>query len=112
VSAASTLRPGQLEAERPHGALASNSVQLKSMESLFPMENPHAALSREHLERLKQEQQFARQIMFVADQAFADRTEIPGVSDLRAPEARHSDQAKNGFVRPLPWDCLFQQAAE
>jgi hypothetical protein len=82
------------------------------MEGLFPMENPHAALSREHLERLKQEQQFARQIMFVADQAFADRTEIPAVSDLRAPEARHGDQAKNGFVRPLPWECLFQQAAE
>jgi hypothetical protein len=68
------------------------------------MENPHAALSREHLERLKQEQQFARQIMFVA--------EIPSVSDLRPPEARHGDQAKNGFVRPLPWEYLFRQAAE
>jgi hypothetical protein len=76
------------------------------------MENPHAALSREHLERLKQEQQFARQIMFVADQAFADRTEIPSVSDLRPPEARHRDQAEDGFVRPLPWEHLFRQAAE
>ena len=53
------------------------------------MEGPHAAHSRAHRERLKQEQQFARQIMFVADQAFAERTEIPSVSDLRPPEARH-----------------------
>ena len=79
----------------------SNSVQLKSMESLFPIENHHAALSREHLERLKQEQQFVRQIMFVADQAFADRTEIPSASDLRPPEGRRGDQAEDGFVRPL-----------
>jgi hypothetical protein len=76
------------------------------------MERPDAALSREHRERLKQEQQFARQIMFAADQAFADRTEIPSVSDLLPPEARHGDQAKNGFVRPLPWEYLFRQAAE
>ena len=37
------------------------------------MEGPHAADSRAHRERLKQEQQFARQIMFVADQAFVGR---------------------------------------
>ena len=43
------------------------------------MEGPHATHSRAHRERLKQEQQFARQIMFVADQAFAERTEIPRV---------------------------------
>ena len=53
------------------------------------MEGPHAAHGRAHRERLKQEQQFVRQIMFVADRAFAERTEIPSVSDLRPPEARH-----------------------
>jgi hypothetical protein len=64
------------------------------------MEGPHAAHSRARSERLKQEQQLARQIMFVADQAFAERTEIPSVSDLRPPEARHGDQAEDGpFVR-------------
>ena len=76
------------------------------------MEGPHAAHSRAHRERLKQEQQFARQIMFVADQTFADRMEIPSVSDLRPPEARHGDQAEDGSVRPLPWECLFREAAE
>jgi len=76
------------------------------------MENPYSALSREHRERLKLEQQFARQVMFVADQAFADRTEIPSVSDLRPPEARHGCQAEDGFVRPLAWEYLFSQAAE
>jgi hypothetical protein len=76
------------------------------------MEGSHAAHSRAHRERLKQEQQFARQIMFVADQAFAERTEIPSVSDLRPPEARHGDQAEDGFIRPLPWECLFREAAE
>ena len=76
------------------------------------MERPHAALSREHREFLKQEQEFMRQIMFVADQAFAERTEIPSVSDLRPPEARHGDQAEDGFIRPLPWECLFREAAE
>jgi hypothetical protein len=76
------------------------------------MENPDAAVSREHRERLKQEQQFAWQIMFVAAQAFADRTEIASVTDLRRPEARHGDQAKDGFVRPLAWEYLFGEAAE
>jgi hypothetical protein len=76
------------------------------------MEGPHAADSRAHRERLKQEQQFAWQIMFVADQAFVERTEIPTVSDLRRPEARRGDQAKDGLVRPLPWEYLFRQAAE
>jgi hypothetical protein len=76
------------------------------------MEGPHAAHSRAHRERLKQEQQFARQIMFVADQAFAERMEISTVSDLRPPEARHGDQAEDGSVRPLPWECLFREAAE
>ena len=76
------------------------------------MESPHAASSREHRELLKQEQQFMRQIMFVADQAFAERTQIPSVSDLRPPEARHGDQAEDGFVRPLPWEYLFREAAE
>ena len=76
------------------------------------MEGPHVADSRAHRERLKQEQQFVRQIMFVADQAFAERTEIPSVSDLRPPEARHGDQAEDGFIRPLPWECLFREAAE
>lgn len=76
------------------------------------MESPDAALSREHRERLKQEQQFARQIMFAAAEAFADRTEISRrVPDPGPPEARHG-QIKNGFVRPLPWEYLFQQAAE
>jgi hypothetical protein len=75
------------------------------------MERPHAALSREHREFLKQEQEFMRQIMFVADQAFAERTH-PSVSDLRPPEARHGDQAEDGFVRPLPWEYLFREAAE
>ena len=70
------------------------------------------ATSREHRERLKQEQQFLRQIMFVAAQAFADRTEIPSVADLRRPEARHGDQVEDGFVRPLAWEYLFGQAAE
>jgi hypothetical protein len=56
--------------------------------------------------------QFARQIMFVADQAFAERTEIPSVSDLRPPEARHGDQAEDGSIRPLPWEYLFRRAAE
>ena len=76
------------------------------------MEQSHAALSREHRERLKQEQQFARQIMFVADQAFAERTEIPSISNLRPPEAGRAGPAKDGFVRPLPWEYLFRQAAE
>ena len=76
------------------------------------MEGPHADDSRAHRERLKQEQQFVRQIMFVADQAFAERTEIPSVSDLRPPEARHGDQGEDGSVRPLPWEYLFQEAAE
>jgi hypothetical protein len=76
------------------------------------MEGPHAAHSRAHRERLKQEQQFARQIMFVADQAFAERTEIPSVSDLHPPEARQGDQAEDGFIRPLPWEYLFRRAAE
>jgi hypothetical protein len=76
------------------------------------MEGPHAAHSRAHRERLKREQQFARQIMFVADQAFAERTEIPSVSDLRPPEARHGDQAEDGSIRPLPWEYLFREAAE
>ena len=76
------------------------------------MEGPYAADSRAHRERLKQEQQFVRQIMFVADQAFVGRTEIPTVSDLRPPEARHGDQAEDGSVRPLPWEYLFREAAE
>jgi hypothetical protein len=78
------------------------------------MERPDAVLSREHRERLKQEQQFARQIMFAAAQAFADRTEIPRVPDpdLGPPEARHGDQPEDGFIRPLPWECLFREAAE
>ena len=76
------------------------------------MEGPHAADSRAHRERLKQEQQFARQIMFVADQAFVGRREIPTVSDLRPPEARHGDQGEDGSVRPLPWEYLFREAAE
>jgi hypothetical protein len=66
------------------------------------MERPHAAFSREHSELLKQEQQFMRQIMFVADQAFAETT----------PEARHGDQAEDEFVRPLAWEYLFREAAE
>jgi hypothetical protein len=101
-----------LEAERTPGTPASNSVQLKSTESRFQMENPDGALSREHRERLKQEQQFARQIMFVAAQAVADRTEIASVADLRRPAARRADQAGDGFVRPLAWEHLFGQAAE
>jgi hypothetical protein len=76
------------------------------------MESPHAALSREHRELLKQEQQFMRQIMFVAEQAFAETGEIPNAPDLRAPGARHVDQAEDGFVRPLPWEYLFREAAE
>ena len=76
------------------------------------MERPDVAPSRAHRERLKQEQQFAQQIMFVADQAFAERTEIPSVSGLRPPETRHGDQAEDGFIRPLPWECLFREAAE
>jgi hypothetical protein len=76
------------------------------------MEGSHAAGSRAHRERLKQEQQFVRQIMFVADQAFVGRTEIPTVCDLRPPEARHGDQAEDGSVRPLPWEYLFREAAE
>jgi hypothetical protein len=50
--------------------------------------------------------------MFVADQAFVGRREIPTVSGLRPPEARHGDQAEDGFIRPLPWECLFREAAE
>jgi hypothetical protein len=50
--------------------------------------------------------------MFVAAQAFADRTEIPSVTDLRRPDARHGDQAEDGFVRPLAWEYLFGEAAE
>ena len=73
------------------------------------MERPHAALSREHRELLKQEQQFMRQIMFVADQAFTETRQIPSASDLRPPEARHGDQAEDGFVRPLPWEYLFRR---
>jgi hypothetical protein len=76
------------------------------------MERPHAAHNRAHRERLKQEQQFARQIMFVADQAFAERTEIPSVSDLRPPEARYRDQAEDRSIRPLPWEYLFREKAE
>jgi hypothetical protein len=76
------------------------------------MGRPHAALGREQCERLKQEQQFLRQIMFVADQAVVGRTRIPGVSDLRAPETRRGDQVANGFVRPLAWECLFEHADE
>jgi hypothetical protein len=76
------------------------------------MERPQAPLSRAHRERLKQEQQFARQIMFVADQAFAERTEIPSVSDLRPPEARYGDQAEDRSIRPLPWEYLFRETAE
>ena len=76
------------------------------------MDGSHAVHSRAHRERLKQEQQFVRQIMFVADQAFAERTEIPSVSDLRPPEARHGDQAEDGSIRPLPWEYLFREAAE
>jgi hypothetical protein len=76
------------------------------------MEGSYAVDSRAHRERLKQEQQFVRQIMFVADQAFVGRTEIPAVSDLRPPEARHGDQAEDGSVRPLPWEYLFREAAE
>jgi hypothetical protein len=76
------------------------------------MERPQAPLSHEHRERLKQEQQFARQIMFVADQAFVDRTEVPSVSDLRQPEARHGDQAEDESIRPLPWEYLFRETAE
>jgi hypothetical protein len=71
------------------------------------MESPNAALSREPREFLKQEQQFMRQIMFVADQAFVERTQIPGVS-----EARHGEQAEDGFIRPLPWEYLVREAAE
>jgi hypothetical protein len=76
------------------------------------MKQSHAPLSREHRERLKQEQQFARQIMFVADQAFTERTEIPGISNLGPAEAGRAGPAKDGFVRPLPWESLFRQAAE
>jgi hypothetical protein len=76
------------------------------------MEGPHAADSRAHRERLKQEQQFVRQIMFVADQAFVGRREIATVSDLLPREARHGDQAEDGSIRPLPWECLFREAAE
>jgi hypothetical protein len=50
--------------------------------------------------------------MFVADQAVVDRTEIPVVSDLRAPETRRSDQVKDGFVRPLSWEYLFGSGDE
>jgi hypothetical protein len=76
------------------------------------MESPYAASSREDRELLKQEQQFMRQVMFVADQAFTETREIPSAFDLRPPEARHGDQAEDGFVRPLPWEYLFRQAAE
>jgi hypothetical protein len=71
------------------------------------MESPH-----ENREFLKQEQQFMRQIMFVADRAFTDTREIPSAFDLRPPEARHGDQAEDAFVRPLPWEFLFREAAE
>lgn len=73
---------------------------------------PDAALSREDRELLKQEQQFMRQIMFVADQAFTETRAIPSASDLRPTEGRRSDHAEDGFVRPLPWECLFPEAAE
>ena len=76
------------------------------------MGRPHAALGREQCERLKQEQQFLRQIMFVADQAVVGRTRIPGVSDLRAPETRRGDQVEDGFVRPLSWEYLFGSGDE
>jgi hypothetical protein len=76
------------------------------------MESPHAASGREQREFLKQEQQFMRQIMFVADRAFTEKREIPSAFDLRPPEARHGDQAEDGFVRPLPWEYLFREAAE
>jgi hypothetical protein len=76
------------------------------------MESPHAASSRDDRELLKQEQQFMRQIMFVADQAFTETREIPGAFDLRPPEPGHGDHADDGFVRPLPWEYLFREAAE
>ena len=76
------------------------------------MESPNAALSREPRELLKQEQQFMRQIMFVADQAFTETRQIPSAFDLRPLEARHGEQAEDGFVRPLPWEYLFREAAE
>jgi hypothetical protein len=76
------------------------------------MERPHAALSREYSELLKQEQQFMRQIMFVADQAFTETRRAPSAFELPPEEARHADQAEDGFVRPLPWEYLFQAAAE
>jgi hypothetical protein len=75
------------------------------------MEGSYAADSRAHRERLKQEQQFVRQIMFVADQAFVGR-EIATVSDLLPREARHGDQAEDGSIRPLPCEYLFREAAE
>ena len=76
------------------------------------MEGPHAADSRAYRERLKQEQQFVRQIMFVADQAFVGWREIPTASGLRPPEARPGDQAEDGSVRRLQWEYLFREAAE
>lgn len=76
------------------------------------MVGAHAVLGRKQSERLKQEQQVLRQIMFVADQAFVERTEMPSVPDLCPPEARHRDRAEGGLVRPLPWEHLFGQAAE
>jgi hypothetical protein len=76
------------------------------------MERLDAASGREHREFLKQEQQFMRQIMFVADRAFTETTEAPSAFDLRLPDARQGDQAEDGFVRPLPWEYLFREAAE
>jgi hypothetical protein len=70
--------------------------------------------SREDGERLKQEQQFARQIMFVADQAFADRTPIAGVIGLRPPEGRRVDHVPGSgdFVRLFPSEHMYSAAAE
>lgn len=76
------------------------------------MEGPHAASGREQREFLKQEQQFMRQVMFVADRAFSEPKELPDAFDLRPPKASQGDRAEDGFVRPLPWEYLFREAAE
>lgn len=67
----------------------------------------HAFLDRESRERLKQEQQFAALIMFIADGA-----QIAQICRAH-PEARHADEAGgNNLARRLPSEPIFLQAAE
>lgn len=64
--------------------------------------------------RLKQEQQFARIIMFAVDQEFADRTADARAFSLRPPLARGPDQGvvEGSAVPPVASERVFLQAAE